>query len=238
MPLLHRSTLPNAITVARILLAPLVGYLIFVPTFTARFICWILFLIAAFSDLWDGHLARKNNWISNFGKLIDPIADKLLLVCTLIPFYIVSHGQGRHGRFVAIDVFPLWIVIVVLGRELLITMIRSYAAGKGVIIPAGKAGKLKAVFQNIFVGTAIAWLAAHSAALNMGWVGMKGWTYWTYFHGFVFMTSLVIAVVLTVYSLVVYLIEWRKAAPPAGAATGSYEMSQTSRAARKVRREK
>jgi CDP-diacylglycerol--glycerol-3-phosphate 3-phosphatidyltransferase len=213
MPLLHRSTLPNTITVARILMAPMVGYLIFVPTFTARFIAWLLFLAAAFSDLWDGHLARKNNWISDFGKLVDPIADKLLLLCTLIPFYIVSHMDTQQGRFVAINEFPLWILLVILGRELLITIIRSYAAGRGIIIPAGKAGKLKAVFQNIFVGTAIAWLAAHSAALNEGWVGMKNWTYWTYFHGFVFMTSLTIAVVLTVYSLIVYLREWRKLAP-------------------------
>src|SRR3954467_2094173 len=213
MSLFHRSTLPNAITVGRIVMAPVVGYLLFVPTFTARFVGWLLFLIAAFSDLWDGYLARKNNWISNFGKLVDPIADKLLLLCTFIPFYMVSHYQGRHGRFVAIGEFPLWIVLVILGRELLITIIRSYAAGRGIIIPAGKAGKLKAVFQNIFVGTAIAWLAAHSAALNEGWVGMQNWTYWTYFHGFVFLTSLAIAIVLTVYSLIVYLREWRKLAP-------------------------
>src|SRR3954471_1098211 len=120
MSLFHRSTLPNAITVARIVMAPVVGYLLFVPTFTARFVGWLLFLVAAFSDLWDGHLARKNNWISDFGKLVDPIADKLLLVCTFIPFYLVSHGQGRHGRFVAIDKFPMCIIIVILGRELLI----------------------------------------------------------------------------------------------------------------------
>jgi CDP-diacylglycerol--glycerol-3-phosphate 3-phosphatidyltransferase len=214
MGLMHRSTLPNAITVARIVMAPVVGYLIFIPTFTARFIAWLLFLIAAFSDLLDGSLARRNNWISNFGKLVDPIADKLLLVCTFIPFYIVSKYQGHHGWFVGMHQFPLWIIIVILGRELLITVIRSIAAKRGIIIPAGKAGKLKAVFQNIFVGTAIAWLAAHSAALNEGWVGMRNWTYWSYFHGFVFFTSLTIAVVLTIYSLVVYLREWRKLTPP------------------------
>jgi CDP-diacylglycerol---glycerol-3-phosphate 3-phosphatidyltransferase len=233
--LIKKSTLPNIITVARILMAPFVGYLLFVPTFTARFIGWLLFLIAAFSDLWDGHLARKHGWISNFGKLVDPIADKLLLLCTFVPFYLVSHSevQGRHGEFIGMGEFPLWIVLVILGRELLITIIRSYAAGKGIIIPAGKAGKLKAVFQNIFVGTAIAWLAAHSAALNMGWIGMKNWNYWSYFHGFVFFTSLVIAIGLTIYSLVVYLLAWRNMAPPTGHATGSGEISHTSRAAKR-----
>jgi phosphatidylglycerophosphate synthase len=114
---------------------------------------------------------------------------------------------------VAIGELPLWIVVVIFGRELLITAIRSYAARRGIIIPAGKSGKLKAVFQNIFIGTAIAWLAAHSAAINHDWTDDRYWTWWTYLHGFVFLTSLTIAVILTVCSLVVYLLEWRKQLP-------------------------
>src|SRR5690606_35246478 len=179
MPLLRRAALPNIITVARIVLAPVVFALLFVPTFTARFIAWLLFLVAAFSDLWDGYLARKHGWISDFGKLVDPIADKLLLIVTFVPFYLLSHGPSEHGRFVAIPELPLWIVIVIFGREFLITFIRSYAARRGIIIPAGKSGKLKAVFQNIFIGTAIAWLAANSLAINRGWLGMANWRYWT-----------------------------------------------------------
>jgi CDP-diacylglycerol---glycerol-3-phosphate 3-phosphatidyltransferase len=212
---LERSALPNVITIARIALAPVVGYLVFIPTFTARLIAFILFLIAAFSDLWDGHLARKYGWISDFGKLVDPIADKLLLVMTFLPFYILSQREGDpHGELVVIGTMPLWILLVIFGRELLITIIRSIAANRGVVIPAGQSGKLKAVFQNIFIGTAIAWLAINSAALNEGWYGMQSWTYWTWFHGFVFMTSLIIAIFLTVYSLVVYLREWRKLIRP------------------------
>ncbi|CAN5780927.1 CDP-diacylglycerol--glycerol-3-phosphate 3-phosphatidyltransferase [soil metagenome] len=210
MPLLQRSTLPNAITVARIVMAPLVGVLLFMPTFTARFIAWLLFLAAAFSDLWDGHLARKHGWISDFGKLVDPIADKLLLAFTFIPFYMLAHGDDPHGRFVAIGALPLWILIVILGREVLITVIRSIAAKQGTIIPAGSSGKIKAVFQNIFIGTSILWLALNSAAINNGWLGTDAWRYWSYFHGFVYLTSLAIAIFLTVYSLVVYLWEWRK----------------------------
>jgi hypothetical protein len=110
MTLWQRSTLPNIITVGRIAMAPLVGLLLFVPTFTARFIAWLLFLIAAFSDLWDGHLARKYGWISEFGKLVDPIADKLLLASTFVPFYILSQRAAdparparRHWRAAAVD---------------------------------------------------------------------------------------------------------------------------------------
>lgn len=210
MPLIERHALPNVITIGRIVIAPLVAVLLFIPTFTARLIAFVLFLVAAFSDLWDGYLARKHGWISDFGKLVDPLADKLLLLVTFVPFYVLSHGPSPHGRFVAIPEFPLWIVLVILGRELLITAIRSYAARRGLIIPAGRSGKLKAVFQNIFIGTAIAWLAALSLALNRNWTTLPGWRWWTWLHGFVFVTSLTLAVLLTLYSLVVYLFEWRK----------------------------
>jgi CDP-diacylglycerol---glycerol-3-phosphate 3-phosphatidyltransferase len=213
MPLLERSTLPNAITVARIVMAPVVGLLLFVPTFTARFIAWLLFLAAAFSDLWDGHLARKYGWISDFGKLVDPIADKLLLVATFVPFYILSHRADPHGYLIAVGALPLWILAIIFGRELLITVIRSIAARQGTVIPAGASGKLKAVFQNIFVGTAIAWLALNSLALNRGW-DTRLWEYWQAFHAFVFLTSLGIALFLTVYSLGVYLLEWRRLMRP------------------------
>jgi CDP-diacylglycerol---glycerol-3-phosphate 3-phosphatidyltransferase len=209
MPLFEWKSLPNAITVGRIVLAPVVGLLLFVPTFTARFLAWLLFLVAAFSDLWDGHLARKYGWISDFGKFVDPIADKLLLATTFIPFYILSNAGNPHGQLVAIGAMPAWILIVIFGREILITVIRSIAAKQGTVIPAGASGKLKAVFQNIFVGTAIAWLAINSMAISRGWA-TQAWEYWKIFHGFVFLTSLGIALFLTVYSLVVYLWQWRR----------------------------
>lgn len=208
---LPRSTIPNVITVARIIMAPIVSILLFVPTFTARFISWLLFLIAAFSDLWDGYLARKHGWISNFGKLLDPIADKLLLFCTFVPFYIISHRPGPENELPLIGALPLWIVLIIFGRELLITGVRSYAANRGVVIPAGRAGKQKAVFQNIFVGVTIAWYALQSAAFDHNWSGNL-WNSWQVIHGWFFMTSLALAVLLTVYSMVVYLRAWRSLA--------------------------
>lgn len=209
MPVLERSTLPNVITLGRIALAPIVFFLIFVPTFTARFLAWILFLIAAFSDLWDGYLARKHGWISDFGKLVDPIADKLLLVATFTPFYILSHRPAGDGRLPLIDTLPLWILLIVFGRELLVTVLRALVARRGIVIPAGRSGKLKAVFQNIFIGAAIFWYALQSAALRADWTGLF-WDVWRGFHGIVLMVTLVIAVTLTLYSLMVYLWEWRR----------------------------
>lgn len=215
MPLFERSTLPNAITVARIALTPVVYVLLFVPTFTARFIAFIVFLIAAFSDLWDGYLARKHGWISNFGKLVDPLADKLLLVATLVPFYLLSRRDTPDAPLPLLGALPLWVLLVIFGRELLITLIRSWAARGGIVIAAGSSGKLKAVFQNIFIGTTIFWYALQSAAHNRGWAGIW-WERWQVFHGTVFVLTLAVALWLTLYSLVVYLIEWRRLLRAAG----------------------
>lgn len=209
MPRLDRSTLPNVITVGRIVLAPVVLALLYVPTFTARLLAFILFLIAAFSDLWDGWLARKYGWISDFGKLVDPIADKLLLAATFIPFYMLSHRETPVTHLPLMGGLPLWIVVVIFGREIAVTVIRSIAARNGHVIPAGREGKLKAVFQNIFVGTTIFWYALRTAGEARGWGGAF-WALWQSFHGFVLIVSLAIAVVLTVYSLVVYLGQWRQ----------------------------
>lgn len=206
--MLRQSTLPNVITVTRIALTPVVFVLLFMPTFSARLLAFILFLVAAFSDLFDGHLARKYGWISDFGKLIDPVADKLLLVATFLPFYILSHRPGLATKLPVIDVLPLWVLLVVLAREALVTLLRSIAARRGQVIPAGKAGKLKAVFQNIFIGTTIFWYALRTAGAERGWNGAF-WSGWQALHATVLLLTLAIAVVLTVWSLVVYLWGWR-----------------------------
>ncbi|MGD8278559.1 MAG: CDP-diacylglycerol--glycerol-3-phosphate 3-phosphatidyltransferase [Gemmatimonadota bacterium] len=207
--MLRQSTLPNVITVTRIALTPVVMVLLFTPTFSARLLAFILFLVAAFSDLFDGHLARKYGWISDFGKLVDPIADKLLLVATFLPFYILSHRSPLPTKLPAIEVLPLWVLLVVLGREALVTLLRSIAARRGQVIPAGSAGKLKAVFQNIFIGTTILWYALRTAGAERGWHGLF-WNAWQALHATVLLLTLGIAVVLTVWSLLVYLWGWRR----------------------------
>jgi len=208
MSLLDRSALPNVITVGRMLLTPAIFFLILVPSFGARGLAFILFVVAAVSDLWDGHLARKYGWISDFGKLMDPIADKLLLVVTFVPFYIVSHGTGPVGPLPYWKVLPLWVLIVIFGREFLITAMRGAAARRGIIIPAGKAGKYKAFVQNFFCGTTILWYALQTAAWKEQWSSGL-WRAWEAFHGAVLALALLGAVVLTIYSLGVYLWNWR-----------------------------
>lgn len=216
MALFEARTIPNVITVARILVTPAVFVLVLVPEFWPRLLGFILFLVAAFSDLFDGYLARKHGWISDFGKLMDPLADKLLVVATFIPFYIVSHRPGPVGDLPFWGEMPLWIIVVIFGRELLVTVVRQIEAGRGRVIPAGQSGKYKAVFQNIFCGATILWYALQTAAAERGWTG-TGWELWQgLLHGPVVAISLLIALVLTLYSLVVYFWNWRSL--PAGSA--------------------
>src|SRR5690625_7989797 len=92
MRFLDRSRLPNLITVGRVILAPAVFFLILAPSGSARLLAFILFVIAALSDLWDGYLARKHGWISEVGKVMDPLADNRLLALTLIAISLLPHA--------------------------------------------------------------------------------------------------------------------------------------------------
>lgn len=210
MPLLEPRAIPNVITVGRIVFAPAVFFLLLVPAFWPRLLAFIFFLAAAFSDLWDGYLARKHGWISDFGKLMDPLADKLLVLATFIPFYIISHRPGPVGDLPLWGELPLWVLFVIFGRELLVTVVRQLEARRGRVIPAGTSGKYKAVAQNIFSGSTIFWYALQTAAAEHGWTGTT-WELWqALLHGPVVALSLLVAIVLTLYSLAVYFRNWRR----------------------------
>jgi CDP-diacylglycerol---glycerol-3-phosphate 3-phosphatidyltransferase len=197
--------LPNAITLGRIVLALVVAPMVLTDSFGWRITGFVVFTAAAFSDLWDGHLARSRNLISDFGKLMDPLADKLLLVATFVPFYVLSHWTEPESGYPFFgQILPLWVLVVIFGREAFITVFRGVAARRNIILAAGKAGKLKAVFQNLSIGTAILWYALKSAAAEHGW-NTPFWRFWQGFHVAFGIVALSVAVILTVYSLYVYL---------------------------------
>lgn len=189
-------------------MTPAIAVLVFVPDVRARLLSFVLFLAAAFSDLWDGHLARKHGWTTDFGALMDPVADKLLLVATWVPIYILSHRAYGVGELPHWGDLPLWVLLVVFGRELLITIIRMIAARRGIVIAAGPTGKYKAFAQNFFAGTTLLWYALTTAAAARGWTGPV-WEVWSAFHGAVLGLVLLAAVALTLYSMIVYLSRWR-----------------------------
>lgn len=205
--------LPNGITIARIAATPILFALILSKGFSTLLIAFVLFVVAAASDLWDGYLARRRGEITDFGKLADPIADKLLVVATFLPFYILSHRPGE-AELAIVPVWgtlPLWVLIVVFGRELLVTIFRALAKRRGVVIAAGKEGKFKALVQNLFIGSLILWLALRARALAASW-DSEFWSFWKAFHGSFVAVSLALAVVLTAYSMLVYFWRYRSLA--------------------------
>lgn len=205
-----RWTLPNLLTLARICLTPIIALLPFIQGYWPKVIAFFIFLAAAASDIVDGYYARKHNQVSELGQLLDPVADKLLLFATLIPIFWLT----RHPT-ILVDYripwwgsLPVWVALILVGRELLITAFRFFARRKGVIIPAMGAGKLKAVVQNAFIGATIAWFAWRDALAQYRWTGW--WrTTWDEFHGWFVTITLAGAIVLTVYSLLVYLYRYR-----------------------------
>jgi len=204
-----RLNLPNLITIGRILVCPVLFLLIMAPSAPLRFASFVLFLAAAFSDLWDGYLARKHGLVTDFGKLMDPLADKLLLVATFVPFFILSRGPGPIGPIPVWGPLPLWVVVVIFGRELAVTMFRSWAVSKGVIISAGKSGKYKTLSQSFFIGGVLLWYPLKMVSLEGGWDGGL-WTAWAWFHQGWVAVTLVMAVVLTVSSMLDYFWSFRK----------------------------
>lgn len=207
----HRLTLPNIITFGRILATPVVAWLALAQGTGMRFAAFAVFLAAALSDVWDGYLARKHGWVTDVGKLLDPLADKLLLAVTLIPFYFISHRAGEVNHVPFWGPLPMWVVLVILGRELLITAFRSYAARRGVVIAAGRSGKYKALVQNLFAGGLLLWYPLQQWVQATGAAG-GFWSFWSLIHRSWVGATLALALLLTIYSMLDYLWRYRSLA--------------------------
>lgn len=206
----RRLNLPNLITVARILACPVIFVLALSPRASHLLAAFVLFVAAALSDLWDGYLARKHGLVTDMGKLLDPLADKLLLVATFIPFYLVSHRPEELAPLPWWGPLPLWVLLVIFGREVAVTVFRSWAARRGSVISAGPSGKVKAFVQNIFIGSLLLWYGLVRTAVARGWEGEPAWSAWATFHGAVVALTLGAAVILTIYSMGVYAVQNRR----------------------------
>lgn len=205
----RRINLPNVITAVRIAVCPVLAWLALQPGTGARFGAFAVFVAAALSDVWDGYLARKHGWITDTGKLLDPIADKLLLVFTFIPFYMISNRPGPAGDVPWWGPLPFWVLVVIFGRELFITLFRQWARSRGVVIAAGRSGKSKALFQSLFAGALLLWYPLSATAWAGGWTDREVWPLWASVHGGFIAVTLVVALVLTVYSMIDYLWSYR-----------------------------
>ena len=133
--------LPNKLTVMRVILIPFfVAALLYDngSSQTMRIVANVIFIVASLTDLFDGKIARKYNLVTNFGKFMDPLADKLLVCSALI--CLIQLGQ-----------LPAWVVIIIISREFIISGFRLVAADNGIVIAASYWGKFKTTFQMIAV---------------------------------------------------------------------------------------
>lgn len=146
--------LPNRLTAARIVLIPVMVALMYPNTPVCNTLATIVFALAAFTDFLDGYIARKQGIVTDLGKFLDPVADKLL---TLSAFIMLI----QHGLMLA------WVTVVILARELCVDGLRMIAVTKGKVIAAGKLGKIKTVSQIVL----ILWLMIARQPVMRDWVG-------------------------------------------------------------------
>ncbi len=132
--------LPNKLSITRVLCIPAIVILLYMQDGTCQLIAGILFILASLTDLLDGHIARKYHLITDFGKFIDPVADKMLVLTTLI-------------MLIRCGLMEAWVVILILCRELAVDGLRMVAVGQGKVIAAGPLGKWKTTFQMITIVT-------------------------------------------------------------------------------------
>ena len=196
--------LPNALTIARIVATPAIAILPFSSSSGLRLTAFVLFLLAAITDYVDGYLARSRKEETDFGRLLYPFADKALLVGTLIAMYLLAPRFPFVTPLGPIGL-PLWVVIVVLGREVFMTVFRQAAARRGVVIAAIGPAKWKTGFQLMWQGSAYCWFWIATVAAEQRWENYSAWRGFALFNGTVGTLMMIGAVFLTIYSLVVYM---------------------------------
>lgn len=136
-------TLPNFLSLIRILIIPLLVYLLTFPDRTSSLIAASLFLIASITDYFDGYFARRNKSVSDVGKILDPLADKLMVVSALIMLAAID----RPGELSV----PAWLVVIIIARETAVTIIRGIALTEGIVMQAEALGKYKFILQSFAV---------------------------------------------------------------------------------------
>lgn len=168
--------LPNKLTIARVIAVPF-----FIAAYMTGYyvIAFVLFIAASLTDMLDGKIARKYNLVTNFGKIMDPLADKILVYSAFC--LMVEDGT-----------VPAWMLIIILAREFAIAGMRTVAASEGIVIAAGMSGKIKTVLQMIAVPLLLLTAAITDAQLH-------------HYFGFAGQIFLWASLIMTVYSGIEYI---------------------------------
>lgn len=218
--------LPNLISAGRIVAAPFIAMLPFVDSVGVRFFAFALYLITAISDHIDGKIARARGLITDLGKVLDPLADKLLLVGCFVPMFLLQapltdplrmllprmDGMSEYSflTFGGSVAFPWWVLVPIVGREAFMTWFRGFAQARGVVIAAQQLGKWKAGFQYTWMGAAFAWFAVRLMIERNQWWGHPAADVGARVLGSIGAITMYVALVLTLISLADYLVRHRR----------------------------
>lgn len=196
--------LPNKLTVLRIALVFVFIPLLFIHGLAAKVGAFLVFLAASLTDMLDGYIAKKNNQITDFGRLMDPIADKILILSAFL-------------AFVELDLVPAWMVVIIIFREVTVTGLRILALGQGKVISADSGGRHKTVSQVLVVLAILLLIIFREAGPSMAGL-------WSDRVEFVYKETIfvlmLITVVLTLISGISYLIKNREVYSNANAKKG------------------
>ncbi len=183
----------NRLTMLRIFLTFVFMFFLFCHGFWAKLTALILFIIAALSDYLDGKIAKKFNLITDFGRLMDPIADKILVI-------------AAFAAFVQMQIIEAWMFVIIISREFLITSLRLFALSKGKVLSAAKAGKHKTVSQMVVIFFILGFIVLKETMLTF-FTWNPDWE--KFFQQGIYVL-MVITVGLTLYSGLSYLWDNRK----------------------------
>jgi len=183
----------NRLTMLRIILTFVFMFFLFIPALWAKATALLIFIFAALSDFFDGRIAQKRNMVTDFGKLMDPIADKILVL-------------AAFAAFVQIQLIDAWMFVIIVAREILITSLRLFALNKGKVLSAAKAGKHKTLSQMVVIFYILGFIVLKEAILAFS-TWNPAWE--SFFRNSIYMMML-LTVGLTLYSGLSYLWENRK----------------------------
>ena len=183
----------NRLTMLRIILTFVFMFFLFIPALWAKATALLIFIFAALSDFFDGRIAQKRNMVTDFGKLMDPIADKILVL-------------AAFAAFVQIQLIDAWMFVIVVAREIFITSLRLFALNKGKVLSAAKAGKHKTLSQMVVIFYILGFIVLKEAILAFS-TWNPSWE--SFFRNSIYMMML-LTVGLTLYSGLSYLWENRK----------------------------
>lgn len=205
--MLEKMNLPNKLTMLRIVLVPFFviammlyqrGHILKLDLDFVKYIALGIYLVASFTDMLDGQIARNRGLITNFGKIMDPLADKLLVSAG----FIMLTGVG---------IIPAWITFIIIFRDFAVTSLRMFGADKGEVVAAVWSGKVKTVFQMVGISLAILGLSKVSDATFGSFISNGISMNILQLTINVFMTaSITLAVVATIWSLVDYFMKFKK----------------------------